>query len=75
MSRSNRLMGVRRPAWWSYPERCENGARVGARPDHHVVVDVRLSPDAGRWHTWPFGASGGVLPPPRLPIGVVPAEA
>jgi hypothetical protein len=18
-------MGVRRPAWWSYPERCENG--------------------------------------------------
>jgi hypothetical protein len=25
MSRSNRLMGVRRPAWWSYPERCENG--------------------------------------------------
>ena len=25
MSRSNRLMGVRRPAWWSYPEQCENG--------------------------------------------------
>ena len=44
MSRSNRLMHVRHPAWWSYPERYKNEHEQGPGPDHGVVVDVRLSP-------------------------------
>ena len=26
---SNRVVGVRRPAWWCYPERCQNGHECG----------------------------------------------
>ena len=26
---SNRVVGVHRPAWWCYPERCQNGHEWG----------------------------------------------
>ena len=49
-------------------------ARVGAGPDHGVMVDVRLRSGAGCWHTGAAGAPGGVLRGiAGLPVGVVPA--
>ena len=40
---SNRAMGVQRPSWWCYPERCENGHEWG--PGLITLLDaVRVRP-------------------------------
>ena len=42
-------------AWPGYPGALRERARMGAGPDHRVLVDVRLRPSGGRERT---GAAG-----------------
>src|SRR5215469_13912214 len=48
--------------------------RVGSRPDHRLLVAVRLPGGAGGQRRWGAGAPGGVLlGVAGVPVGVVPA--
>jgi hypothetical protein len=66
-------MGVRRPEWWCYPERCGNGHEWGPGlitvSWHLCDCPAAVAASGGRAP----GASGGVLRPSGLPVGVVPA--
>jgi len=69
-------MGVRRPAWWFYPERCANGHEWGpglvlvSWKRCHCAPAPRGAPGAAR-----LGPSDRRVPGARLPVGVVPAAA
>jgi len=67
-------MGVHRPNWWCYPERCANGHEWG--PELMIVSwdAVRVCPGAGWAGAWPRSA-GGALPGAGLPVGLVSAAA
>jgi hypothetical protein len=74
---SNQGMGVRRPGWWCYPERCSNGHEWGS---DLVIVAWRLCDCppavaslggyAGAGHELVYCKCRG-----RLPVGVVTAAA
>ena len=62
-------------AWPGLSGALRERARMGAGPDHRVLVDVRLRPSGGRERTGAAGASGGVLRGvARLPVGLVPGR-